>query len=367
MIGQALGGEELIRLVDELEARGEPYAVATVVARRAPVSARVGDRAVVTADGRMTGWVGGACSQSAVRREALAAIRSGRPRLLRLATREEATPLPAESGVAEGEEAAVALTCPSGGAMEVFIEPRVAPPRLVVVGETPLTRALVRMGETVGFDVAALPGRGEPAQEAPGSAAPAAPRGDGRPPGLEALPELVRDRPAYVVVASAGICDEEALALALRTEARYVGLVASRRRARAVREVLAGWGLEEAQLARIRNPAGLDIGAATQEEIALSILAELVAERRRAERAAPRREAEPGQAPPVAEDPVCGMQVEVDAQALRAEYAGGLFYFCGEPCRQRFLREPERYLPGGAPPAAAGDGSGAGAAGFGGR
>jgi xanthine dehydrogenase accessory factor len=152
-----------------------------------------------------------------------------------------------------------------------------------------------------------------------------------------------------VVVASAGSCDEEALQAALRSPAPYVALVASRRRAAAVLEVLRASGCTEEQLARVRTPAGLEVGAVTQEEIALSVLAEIVSVYRGRQRQRVAVAPLPGAASPAtARDPVCGMEVEVARARHTAEHAGATYYFCCPHCRQHFLKDPERHLgPGG--------------------
>jgi xanthine dehydrogenase accessory factor len=311
-----LGDPALERTARELLASGQPFALATVVYRRPPVSSHLGDRAIVTADGRLIGWIGGHCSQSAVRREALAAIQDGQPRLLRLSPDAE-----------EGREAGrstMPMACPSGGEVDVYIEPYGLAPRLVVVGSTPVARALGQLAEVVGLPVELVGQEG----------------------GAAELGGVSLGANDFVVVATAGAFDEEALARALRSGARYVALVASRRRAEAVREVLAESGLDPEALAHVRTPAGLDIGATTQEEIAVSILAEIIAEYRRG--AVPAREvAETATLQPtLAEDPVCHMTVAVDDDAYTAEVRGTTYYFCCPHCRMRFLKDPDRYLAG---------------------
>jgi xanthine dehydrogenase accessory factor len=300
-------GPELLESARRLEAEGRRFALATVVFRRPPVSAHVGDRAIVVEDGRFIGWVGGSCSQAAVRREALAAIRDGRPRLVRLAP-----------DAVESEEAArttLPMACPSGGEVEVFIEPHAAPARVVAVGDTPLARAVARIAAAIGMQSA--------------SVSDAALNGIGLGPG------------DFVVVASAGAFDEQALAAALAARVRYVALVASRRRAEAVRAVLASIGVDDEAWRRVRTPAGLDIGAATQEEIALSVVAEIVAERRRNAAGAPATAdvAPPvlAEAPATARDPVCGMEVEIAQSVHVATVAGTTYHFCCAHCRMRFL------------------------------
>jgi xanthine dehydrogenase accessory factor len=287
-----------------------PYALATVVRVDPPVSTRVGDKATVTGDGRLEGWVGGACAEPIVVREALAAIAEGRPRLVRITPAEmAASTVPApEPGVV-----AAVSTCPSGGGLEVFVEPVGVAPRLLVCGRTPVAATLARLAELVGYEVSGL---GD--ADLDGVRADAAGPGDA------------------VVVASMGHYDEEALVAALRTRAGYVGLVGSRRRAATVFVALRRRGVADTELARVASPAGVDLGPSTQEEIAVAVLAELIRERHR-------RASAP--APPLEEavDPVCGMAVAVAEASLTAEHAGRTFWFCSEHCRAAFLREPTGY------------------------
>jgi xanthine dehydrogenase accessory factor len=302
----AMGNARLLALARELEERGEPFALATVVSRRPPVSARLGDKAVIKADGTIVGWIGGSCAQPVVRREALAAMVAGAPRLVRMTT-SEIGEIPALDGVIN-----VPMTCASGGEAEVWIEPHQQRPVLVAVGETPLVQALAQLAPLVGF--AATAAAQTPERLHPGS---------------------------FVVVATAGHYDEEALTAALATPARYIALVASRKRAATVMAFLRGRGLPEAALARVRTPAGLDIGAATQEEIALSILAEIVREYRTGVAAA---DSPPIAMPVLAVDPVCGMEVEVAAARHTHEHEGTHYYFCCPHCKADFAKDPARYL-----------------------
>jgi xanthine dehydrogenase accessory factor len=287
-----------------------PYALATVVRVDPPVSTRVGDKAVVTGDGRLEGWVGGACAEPIVVREALAAIAEGRPRLVRITPAEmAASTVPApEPGVVDAVS-----TCPSGGGLEVFVEPVGVAPRLLVCGRTPVAATLARLAELVGYEVTGL---GD--ADLDGVRADAAGPGDA------------------VVVASMGHYDEEALVAALRTRAGYVGLVGSRRRAATVFDALRRRGVADADVARVASPAGLDLGPSTQEEIAVAILAELIRERHR-------RSTAPAAAVEQASDPVCGMAVAVAEASLTAEHAGRTVWFCSEHCRAAFLRDPAAY------------------------
>jgi xanthine dehydrogenase accessory factor len=327
-----------------LEAEGTPFAMATVVAVKRPTSARPGARGIVHADGTIEGWVGGSCAQPVVVREALRSLSDGQPRLLRLSK-----DAPAEGRRGDGVVELV-MTCHSGGTLEIYVEPHLPAPVLWVAGTTPIAQTLVELGAASGWRVTLF----DPIAD--NEAFPSAER-------VSAETNLRRFDPAvhpYVVVATQGIWDEEALASALRRDVAYVGLVASPTRAAVVRQ----WLAEEAEvpperLAALRAPAGLDLGAETPAEIALSILAELVQVRRG--RAA--FVASPGPAtvagnvggelaaPPepvvddiVLVDPVCGMTVDRrDARHL-AEYDGKVYAFCQISCRTRFIKDPAAYV-----------------------
>jgi xanthine dehydrogenase accessory factor len=301
----------------EVDVRGRPHALATVVRVDPPVSARVGDKAVITPDGRLNGWVGGACSEPIVVREALAALAEGKPRLVRI-TPAEMQAAEAEGAAAAGAPGVVAAvsTCPSGGGLEVFVEPVGIASRLLVAGETPVARTLGQLAGVLGYEVHPVDGSGVD-RIGPDDAGP----------------------DDAVVVASMGHYDEEGLTAALRTRAGYIGLVASRRRAATVFAGLRERGASQADLERIANPAGLDLGPSTQEEIAVAVLAQVIKERHR-------RAAMPP--PPVEQaiDPVCGMSVALAGASLHADHDGQRYWFCSEHCLHAFTRDPARYLVG---------------------
>jgi xanthine dehydrogenase accessory factor len=300
-------------------------------------------------DGSIEGWVGGSCAQPVVVREALHALADGQPRLLRLSK-----DAPAEGRRGDGIIELV-MTCHSGGTLEIYVEPNLPAPLLWVAGTTPIAGALVELGTAAGFQVTLF----DPIAEASAFPRAAAVRSD---------TNLVAVDPTsspYIVVATQGQWDEEALAGALRRDARYVGLVASPTRAVAVRAWLREeTGLGEERLAALRAPAGMDLGAETPEEVALSILAELVQVRRgRAEFVASPGPATiagsaagAGTATGVASitaapddivllDPVCGMTVDRDHARHLAEHDGVVYAFCSLGCRTRFAKDPAAFLP----------------------
>jgi xanthine dehydrogenase accessory factor len=319
-MGPDLAGEEAA-----LIGRREPYARVTVVWSQRPASARAGDVALVTLDGRLRGWVGGSCSEPVIGREALAALAEGRPRLVHLAP-------PCEVSEARDGVVIAPVACASGGSLEVFVEPFLPHPHLVVVGRSPMVRALATMASATGFDVAVVE------------------RDDIDPAGFEGA-TLVQDLDlgkagagpdSFVVVATMGRYDEDALEAAMDAGAQYVALVASSRRAAAVRSTLRDNGMAEADLGRLRSPAGLDLGPIRHQEIAVAVLAEIVAEKARRPPAAPHSVA------PVADatDPVCGMAVEVSDEAYLHRHDGHTYWFCGRACQRRFVAHPDTYLGG---------------------
>ena len=254
---------DILQLASDLAGRGEAFALATVVRREPPSSARVGDAAVVTADGKFHGWLGGSCTRPTVIREALATLADEAPRLIGI-VRDPDSASGARSGLT-----VFPMACHSGGSVEIYIEPLLPARRLLVFGVTPTARALARLAAVLGYRVEAVDPE---ASEAlfPDAGRVVTDDASVEPPGSE------RDAArCFAVVATLGQRDEEAALAAVRLEPAYLGVVASRKRFGQIRETLATGGATPGQLDRIANPAGLDIGAETPEEIALSILAEI--------------------------------------------------------------------------------------------
>lgn len=239
--------------------RREPFATATVVRAERPTSAKPGAKAVVTRDGMLHGWIGGSCAAPTVVREALAAIADGEPRLISLASEAQT----AREGVRH-----FAMTCHSGGMLEIYIEPVLPAEMLVVVGRAPVARALVALGVALGRHVVVADAAAT-REDFPAAASI-----------VGSVTDAGADERTAIVIATRGEYDEDAVREALATPARYVALVASRTRAGVLIDALADAGVPRDALARLKYPAGLDIGARSEDEIALSILAEIVAVRR---------------------------------------------------------------------------------------
>jgi xanthine dehydrogenase accessory factor len=278
---------DLVHRFDALVAERVPFVQATVVRTAKPTSVRPGDSALVLADGTIEGFIGGTCAQASVRLHAARALETGEPVLLRL--------VPGDA--AEANEDGVLVVhnpCLSGGSLEIFLEPQLPAPRIVVAGDTPIAHALADVARAAGYDV-----------------------------GRDAEPQATD---AAVIVASHGTGEEAALENALELGVGYVGLVASRKRGSAVIESL---DVADELREQIRTPAGLDIGARTPGDIALSILAELVSLRTEA----------PVVRPATAIDPVCGMEVAVGASTIHLDAGGERHYFCCEGCRATYATQ----------------------------
>ncbi len=301
--------------------------VATVVWRRAPSSGKVGSRAVITADGRITGWLGGACAEPAVISESKRALEEGTPRLMFLGPPEEL------AGHQRDGVVAVPIACQSEGALEVYVEPVFPKPQVVVVGRSPAVDALAGMAVALGWRAAVVDDGGSVGDH----------------PDVEDVFTALDmgaagvDEGSFVVVATQGHYDEDAVQRALETPARYVGLVASRKRAAALIGYLRDRGVPEDQLARVHAPAGLDLGHVAPEEIAVAIIAELV-QLKAAGDLGPRLEMAPASEMHEALDPVCGMTVQVANARHVATHESRTYYFCSAGCQQRFESDPRSFI-----------------------
>jgi len=321
-----MDGWRVLEQAGEMTRRGEAFALATVVWRQGPSSGQQGSRAIITASGELSGWIGGACAEPAVLREARQVIAEGVPRLLLLGTADQFG-----AAVPEGMTV-VPISCQSEGALEVYIEPMLPTPHLVIVGRSPMAHTLADLARVLGW-------RADLIDSTDFSAADA-------------------DERSMVVVATQGHGDEEAVEAAAAARPAYLGLVGSHRRGASVLGYLAERAVAADQLARVRVPAGLDLGPTSHREIAVAILAELVQLRASGALAAasagpagPARSAgstgPAGAAGPVAAaeavDPVCGMTVAASPSSHPRVHEGIMYYFCGAGCRRAFEKNPAAY------------------------
>lgn len=295
-----MGARDVHDRAEALRAAGVPFVHALVVLAERPTSAKPGDEALVLADGTIEGFVGGQCSQATLRAQGLAALESGSTMLLRISP----NPEPDQPG-----KTVVHNACLSGGTLEIFMEPVLPPPFVAVVGDSPIARALAIVGAALGYQVAQWSLEGMRTTDA-------------------------------LVVASHGFEEEAAIIDALAAGIPYVGLVASPKRGRAVLDSL---DIDAEAKARVHSPAGLDIGARTPEEVALSILAQVIEVRG----ASTRIRALPllvDESPVTAIDPICNMTVAAVEASLHADVDGTRWYFCSPGCRTMFLANPSAHM-----------------------
>jgi xanthine dehydrogenase accessory factor len=314
----------LLALAAELSRQHKPYLVATVVWARGPSSGKRGSTAIIQPDGSVTGWIGGACAEPVVLREALEAMSDGAPRLLFLGTDEDI------AAAARPDVTTVPISCTSEGALEVFLEPAIPQPYLVIVGSSPAVQTMVRLAKALDWRVTVVDD---------GGTAENYPEADHVLKKLIMPPDVTAS--TAILVATQGHYDEPALEAALGTDAGYIGLVASRRRAETVLGYLRDRGIREDLLDRVNAPAGLDLGHVPHREIGVTILADLVKRRSAGELAgaAPRLEERH-----VAIDPVCHMEVEIASARWIADHEGETFYFCAPGCKAAFEKHPADFI-----------------------
>jgi xanthine dehydrogenase accessory factor len=314
--------DQFLSKAEDLLAKGQPFAVAVVVRYQAPISGKPGNKAIVFPDGKMWGWIGGGCAQPVVIKEALKALADGQPRLIRISP--SSSP---EEGIVD-----YAMTCHSGGTLDIFIEPVLPKPHVLILGRSPVAVALAKLASATNYTVSV--------------AAPGADRENFPDAGLLQtdldLSQLKIAAPTFIVVSTQGECDEEALEKALSTNAAYVAFVASKVKAAKVLEHLRGQGVADSRLSQIRSPAGLDIRAASPEEIAVSILAEII-QVHGTKDAAPKAKAGLPVLNQEAKDPICGMMVAIGTAKHKSEFQGNSFYFCCSGCKQKFDKQPDKY------------------------
>lgn len=312
---------DILDEVSRLRAERRPFALATVVAAKQPTSGTPGARAIIHAGGQVDGWLGGNCAQPTVVRQGLEALADGSPRLVILSPNAQ----PGADSAGGAGVVQVPMLCASKGELQIFVEPFLPRVDLVIIGATPVAQALARLGSVLDFDVWAC----DP--EADMRAFPEASR---LVQSLEALtPQLTAH--CYVLIATMNSYDEEAAQAALASDASYVGVVASERRVAAIAASLRAGGVSDERLARLKRPKGLPGSVRAPGEIAFSVMADLLAARRRrvgldlehAVPAAPRAEAI---------DPICGMSVDVATARHTSDRDGTRYYFCCSGCKATF-------------------------------
>lgn len=305
-VARAVEGWGVLEHAVALARRGEPFVLATVVWREGPSSGQHGSRAIYAADGEMYGWIGGACAEPVFKREAAKALEAGTPRLLALGDADRFGDLP------QGTQA-VAMSCQSEGALQIYLEPVMSMPHLVVIGDSPMAHTLSQQAAQLDWNVELIAGPD--------------------------FSEGMIGANSIVIVATQGHGDEDMILGALKTDPAYLGVVASAKRAAALREYLDDQPVCGSKVAAVHMPVGLDLGSTTHKEMAVAILAELV-QRRAAGEFTPSISVD---APSVvtAIDPICGMTVDAVDTSHPLEIGDDTYYFCCPGCRAAFQNQQE--------------------------
>lgn len=314
--------DRFLEKAGQLRAAGQSFVVALVVRYEAPISGKPGDKAIVTDDGKMWGWIGGGCAQPVVVKEALQALVDGKPRLIRISP--SSSP---ENGIVNYD-----MTCHSGGTVDIFIEPILPRPHLIILGRSPIAQTLAKLGKIMNYAVSVA---------AANAQREVFPDADVLQANLD-LSQIKITPPTFIVVSTQGEDDEEALEKAVTANAQYTAFVASRVKSEKVFEYLRERGIAGERLSKVRVPAGLDIHAASPEEIAVSILAEII-QVKGTRTVAPTANMTLPLLTQEGRDPVCGMMVQVAGAKYKSDFRGTSFYFCCPRCKQTFDQQPEKY------------------------
>ena len=326
-------------IIDEsgrLRAEGHPFVIATVVAYKSPQSAKPGSKAIIRPDGSISGWIGGGCVQPIVIREAQKALNTGKPKLVSISP--EAT-----HGDWKGVEAYL-MACQGGGSLEIYLEPILPKPNLIIVGSSPVAQILTGLGRLLDFKVSIAD---------PEATLEQFPEADVALTDLQLLRSRIDSR-SYVVVATMGNGDEEGLEAVVGTAPQYLGLVASKEKAKALFQYIRDKGTPAEHLDRIKCPAGLELGAETLPEIALSVMAEITGLRRAVSKQTGEQvKGSSGASLPVMQkttefstesiDPVCGMTVTTANARYQTVFEENSFYFCCLRCKEAFELAPQLY------------------------
>ena len=317
--------------IKELENSMETYAVAMVVRRVEPTSGKPGDKAIIRQDGSISGWIGGGCTKGIILKEALAAMKDGKPRLVSIDNE--------NLGQTKPGVVSYTMTCHSGGSVDVYIEPVLPKPHLVVIGKSHIAKALTKLGQTMGYQISLIADSFDGLEV------------EGRVAKLLLNDfDKIKIRPnTCIIVSTQGEGDEAALEKAVKSGAEYVSFVASRKKANAVFHELRNRDISFDQLKKLKTPAGLDIFAKLPEEVALSIIGQIIEHIRKPSEATNEELSSPNSSgPSLPEDyyinPVCQVPVHKASAKHVLEHQGEKVYFCCDGCKVSFEKEPEKYM-----------------------
>ena len=315
----------------ELKKKNEPYAQAIVVRREAPSSSRAGDKAIVNKFGEISGWIGGGCVKSIICKEEEDAMGTGKSRLVKIGN---TVTLSKQEGIMGYQ-----MTCQSEGTVEVFIEPVLPEAHLLVIGKTAIALALVRLSRVMGFRITAV------AQDANLKT-------------FEKVDELIPEinlakvatsLSTFILIATQGENDEKALEEALSKDRAYIGFIASKKKMASIKKYLQDAGFKQTEIGSIKSPAGIDINAKTPDEVAISILAEIIQVRNTLQLKSSFKKFEVSEdkeanSPQYYINPVCGIPIDMNNPRHIIEHKEEKVYFCCDGCKEKFEKDPEKYI-----------------------
>jgi xanthine dehydrogenase accessory factor len=324
-------GDQLLEYQLELRMKNEAFVLATVVRREAPTSGKTGDKALINKLGEITGWVGGGCVKGILIKEAADAMKTGKSRLVIIGQSLQPSK---KEGIMEYK-----MSCHSEGTVELFIDPVLPAPHLVVIGKTAIARAVIRLAGTLGYRITVVGQPGDSAQ-LPGVHESIS---------IEALPGLVTSRNSFITVATQGEGDETALETSLKKQRDYLGFVSSKKKMESLKNYLRDAGLQKEAIDSIHSPAGLDIGAKSPEEVAVSIVAQIIQVRsellsKGSFETMQLTGSENKEGPSYYINPVCGVPVDMNQPKYIIEYKGESVYFCCDGCKVKFEKDPEKFI-----------------------
>ena len=302
-----------------------PYAVAMVVNRVAPTSGKPGDKAIILPDGTMKGWIGGGCTRGIVLNEALLAIQQGKPRLISISR--GADDINREGVVA------YTMTCQSGGSVDLYIEPVLPKPQILIMGRSHIGRAICKIGKAMGYHISVL---------AKGVDKITFPEAD-KVLDQEILESSLIGDDTYIVVCTQGESDDIALKQAVESNAQYVSFVSSMKKANSVYNSLKKQGVNVSQLARVKTPAGIKINAKLPEEVAISILAEIISKVREEKGADAKTPVSTLNMDEYFINPVCNIPIQKSTAKHIIKHKNIDYYFCCDGCKVSFEKEPGKY------------------------
>lgn len=315
--------------INEYSNSDEAYAVAIIVRRKIPSSGKPGDKAIITADGHIHGWIGGGCTRGIVLKEALLSIKERKPRFVSIS--------PSKTAGTDEHTKIYAMTCQSGGEVEVYIEPVLPKPQLVIFGTSHIAKSLAKVAKAIDYQVDIVMSFADKN---------VFPEADS----IVSIKELdlSQIRPsAYLVVCTQGEGDAVALQKALSIGSSYLSFVASRKKAQAIYTEIRGMGATFDQLKTIKTPAGIDIGAKEAGEVAISIIAEIIKHRKQADDASTSTQEKKDVIVLKNDDffinPVCNIPVQKSTAKHIINYKEKDYYFCCDGCKVSFDKEPAKY------------------------